>query len=921
MIKRRFIQGLLILALLCGAVLLAHPSAAWAMEGTGSKDDPYQISTAEDLYWFAGLVNDGQTTANAELTTDIDLNGSKSEQWTPIGNNTPYTGTFDGQRHTISGLSIDSDAQYVGLFSRIGSGGTVKNLTLSNSYIRISRSDSTAYVGGICGYNDGTIQNCCNSVKATATVTGSSICVGGICGYNNYSGSITSCSNSGTVTGSGSSVTGSGSTANVGGICGENWGSIENCSNSGPVEGSGSIATVGGICGYNDGGRITSCSNSCDVTGSGSVGGICGYNDGGRITNCSNSGSVEGSGSIATVGGICGRNSDGSISDCDNSGAVTGSDEVGGICGENWGRPFFIGSGSITNCSNSGPVTGIVAGGICGGNDVGNITSCSNSGPVSGSGDVGGICGWNDEGTITNCSNSGSVTGNIDVGGICGDNWDTITNCYWLDGTAEAGIGYDKGNGEATDKTADQYASGEVAWLLNQWQESNNLNGKVWAMGEDGYPVLNGKNDNIVVKLTFDANTGNVEDQPIIRYANAGAALPNVSLPEITGYSFTGWYEDVDCNGEQVTKIPDNATGEKTYYAKWTANTYTVTLNTNNGTIADGKEVTSYTYGTATMLPTEQDITHTGLNFGGWYDNAAFSGAPVTGITTTDFGDKTYYAKWTAEVTLNTNGGTVNSGNITDYTYGTETTLPTDVTRAGYTFAGWYEDEALSGEPETVIPDDATGAKTYYAKWTANTYTVTLNTNNGTINSGNVANYTYGIETTLPTDVTRAGYTFAGWYENEALSGEPETVIPADAMGAKEYWAKWTAKSYPSAPPTVSEEIQDAQPGETVTVDLSSGSTKLDKEVFETLAGKDVTLVVDLGDGVSWTVNGSDIPEDADFTDIDMGVTMGSDGIPVEVVNAMTFETATPIGSDGSVSLAFSHASQYAIVIDDHNHG
>ena len=569
MIKRRFVQGLLILALLCGAVLLAHPSAAWALDGTGSKDDPYQISTAADLKEFAEKVNGGDTAACAVLTTDIDLNGSTSEQWTPIGDGSnPYTGTFDGAGNKIKGLYINSDAGYAGLFGYIGTNGTVKNLTLSNSYIRISRSDSTAYVGGICGYNNGSIQNCCNSVKATATVTGSSICVGG--------------------------------------ICGENWGSIENCSNSGPVEGSGSIATVGGICGVNDGGRITSCSNSCDVTGSGSVGGICGYNDGGRITNCSNSGSVEGSGSIATVGGICGEN-DGTVTNCSNSGPVTGSGEVGGICGENSYDPLYNYGGSITNC-------------------------------------------------------------------------------YWLDSTAEKGVGVNEAGATVTEvlsKTAEQYASGEVAWLLNQWSGDSVLNGKVWAMGEDGYPVLNGKNDNIVVKLTFDANTGNVEDQPIIRYANAGAALPNVSLPEITGYSFTGWYEDVDCNGEQVTKIPDNATGEKTYYAKWTANTYTVTLNTNNGTIADGKEVTSYTYGTATMLPTEQDITHTGLNFGGWYDNAAFSGAPVTGITTTDFGDKTYYAKWTAEVTLNTNGGTVNSGNITDYTYGTETTLPTDVTRAG----------------------------------------------------------------------------------------------------------------------------------------------------------------------------------------------------------------------------------------------
>ncbi len=186
--------------------------------------------------------------------------------------------------------------------------------------------------------------------------------------------------------------------------------------------------------------------------------------------------------------------------------------------------------------------------------------------------------------------------------------------------------------------------------------------------------------------------------------------------------------------------------------------------------------------------------------------------------------------------------------------------------------------------------------------------------------------------------------------------------------------ASFTVKSQPSYnPPTVSEKtidaIQDAQPGETVTVDLSHGSTKLDQEVFETLAGQDITLVIDLGDGLSWTVNGTDIPEDADFVDIDLGVTMDSDGIPVDLINAitgehgsvqmtlahdgafgftmtltaplgaenagywanlyhfnedtnaMTFETAAPIGDDGSVSLSLSHASQYVLVIDDHNHG
>ncbi len=931
------------------------------------------------------------------LTTDIDLNGSKSEQWTPIGNNTPYTGTFDGQRHTISGLSIDSDAQYAGLFARISEGGTVKNLTLTDSYININSGNSTAYVGGICGWNDGRIENCSNSGDVTVTGSGDTY-VGGICGYND--GSIENCDNSGSVEGSGSGGGGN-STAYVGGICGLNWDSIENCDNSGSVEGNGDLK-VGGICGWNDG-RIENCSNSGTVTGSGYVGGICGVNYGGTITNCSNSGDV----SVTHVGGICGVNY-GSITNCSNSGTVTGSGYVGGICGVNYG-------GIITNCSNSGDVTGSgYVGGICGMNSRGNITNCywlqdtASNGVDSGSGEAtkksegeykSGEVAW----LLNEQSTNGPWRQNLGEGGdsvpILDPTHGTVVQL-----TFNANTGNEEDNSYQYANSGDTVSVPEapdypghtfVGWYDNAAFSGAPVTGITTTdFGDKTYYAKWTAN---TYKVTLNANGGTIaggKDVTNYTYGTA-TALPTEQDITRTGYTFDGWYEDENFSSSVVKAIPDNATGEKTYYAKWTANTYTVTLNTNNGTIADGKEVTSYTYGTATMLPTEQDITHTGLNFGGWYDNAAFSGAPVTGITTTDFGDKTYYAKWTAEVTLNTNGGTVNSGNITDYTYGTETTLPTDVTRAGYTFAGWYENEALSGEPETVIPDDATGAKTYYAKWTANTYTVTLNTKGGTIADGKgVTSYTYGTETTLPTaqDITRTGYTFAGWYDNEALSGEPETVIPANAMGDKEYWAKWTAKSYPSTPsvtsPTVSEEtidaIQAADPGETVTVDLSSGSTKLDKEVFETLAGRDVTLVVELGEGVSWTVNGSDIPENADFTDIDMGVTMNSDGIPVEVVNAitgergsvqitlahdgafgftmtmtaplgaenaglwanlyhykvndgeagregplgdneeagtMTFETAAPIGSDGSVSLSLSHASQYAIVIDDHNHG
>lgn len=130
---------------------------------------------------------------------------------------------------------------------------------------------------------------------------------------------------------------------------------------------------------------------------------------------------------------------------------------------------------------------GYYVGGVCGGKR-GTVTNCYNSGTVAGSNRVGGVCGLN-FGNVTNCYNTGSVTGTNNVGGVCGGNYDgTVTNCYYLIGTANSGIG--SGSGEATAKTAEQFQSGEVAWLLQGEQE-----GQVWGqtIGTDDYPVLGGE--------------------------------------------------------------------------------------------------------------------------------------------------------------------------------------------------------------------------------------------------------------------------------------------------------------------------------------------------------------------------------------------------------------------------------------------
>ena len=260
------------------------------IDGDKINDEVYEISNAGQLYWFAGLVNGTlsgvpqNTSANAVLTADIVVNknvlkpdGTVNEgtfkEWTPIATSaSPYTGIFDGQNHTISGLYFNQEDSYdVGLFSR--NNGKIANAGILDSYFY-----GTSKVGGVCGNNyTGTITNCYN----TGSVSGLGN-LGGVSGYN-YTGSITNCYNTGNV---------SGSSGFVGGVSGCNSkGTIINSYNAGSVSG---LECVGGVSGDNDTGSITDCYNIGSVSGSeGYVGGVNGWNKG-TITNCYNVGSVSG---------------------------------------------------------------------------------------------------------------------------------------------------------------------------------------------------------------------------------------------------------------------------------------------------------------------------------------------------------------------------------------------------------------------------------------------------------------------------------------------------------------------------------------------------------------------------------------------------------------------------------------------------
>ncbi|HIT03104.1 MAG TPA: hypothetical protein IAC22_01250 [Candidatus Caccocola faecipullorum] len=208
--RKSVLVHLLILIFFTAAFAANLSSPAFAEGGNLVKDTDgyYLIDDEYDLEKFREGVNGDavdvhgnqiENNANARLTGDIDLS---SYNWTPIGNGTTqYTGTFDGCGYSITGLTIDSTEQYVGLFGYIGADGTVKNLTVSASEdgIKANYSPNFGYAGAVAGQSDGTITNC---TFASGSVTGSGnyACVGGIVG-NFSNGTISNCTNNGKVVG------------------------------------------------------------------------------------------------------------------------------------------------------------------------------------------------------------------------------------------------------------------------------------------------------------------------------------------------------------------------------------------------------------------------------------------------------------------------------------------------------------------------------------------------------------------------------------------------------------------------------------------------------------------------------------------------------------------------------------------------
>ncbi|MCI6604672.1 MAG: S-layer homology domain-containing protein [Clostridiales bacterium] len=435
--KKRILAWVLALVMIVGLL----PTVAFAadLSGSGTKDDPYLIATADDLVTFRDKVNatkKGTSTLCGKLTANIDLS-SLSGDWTPIGkynsysDYTYYGGTFDGAGHTISGLHIDNASTgYQGLFGYVKN-GTIKNLTVDGS-VKTSAT-SSAYAAGIVAYGSPvTMENCTNKVNVTGVKKGY---VAGVVAYTYTGSSLTGCMNFGSITSEGKSGV---YEYYVGGVVATATGTtIERCANFGAV--TSALKRTAGIAGnYGGNGSITLCVNSGAITGAYEIGGI--------------------------VGGVSGANT--KIESCYNLGSVTCNTPspkfsekyakgVGGIVGD---PTSTSNTATVANCYNAGTITN---------ND-------STTAGIT----VGGIVG-----SSAGKSYSGAVTPGLI----------TATNCYYLSGTAATGDGAN-GSGTITAKTESELKAPDMPGLLG---------GSYVADANGGYPILGWQDPTAKYTVTF----------------------------------------------------------------------------------------------------------------------------------------------------------------------------------------------------------------------------------------------------------------------------------------------------------------------------------------------------------------------------------------------------------------------------------
>ena len=628
-------------------------------------------------YTLLGLTNSSMLSGHYVLGADITITTSNflGTAYGPIGTSStsPFSGGFDGLGHTINDYPFNairdwgaySYTDYVGPFGY--NTGVIRNVGLVNGSVT-----GGSYVGGLVGYNSGSISNC--YVTTTGSITGSGSYVGGLVGYN--SGSISNSYATASVTG-GISVTSdlynssvTGSVSYLGGLVGYTSGSISNSYATGNVTGSVTTANV---------------RNSSSVTGSVSyLGGLAGYTSG-SISNSSATGNVTGSvttaivggssvtGSFNYLGGLVGDNaSSGSISNSSATGNVTGSVTTGTVDGTVTSSLNYLGglvgynnAGSIsdsyatgsagsvsvtTGTVYSGSVTGSAAnvGGLVGYNNTGSISDSYATGNVSGSSNAGGLVGYNDSGTISN-----SFYDIDGVGNLLGPNgiYDSQFQAWLTNGKNSLSIGayftqegdgyYELGSIQNLKDLL--YFSGNSAY---SFRLTNNIDLSPLAATNWYIQALSGTldgNNHTLSNLTV-SQAGN--DIGLVGYLASGASIKNLGLTNVTvsGGSYVGGLVG-QSNGSisNVSVGTGSVTGSGSYVGGLAGYNNTGAISTSSATASvtgSGDYVgglVGYTSGSISTSYATGGVTGSGVNYVGGlagYTSGNISSSYATGSVT-----------------------------------------------------------------------------------------------------------------------------------------------------------------------------------------------------------------------------------------------------------------------------------------------
>ncbi|MGA2916218.1 MAG: GLUG motif-containing protein [Sedimentisphaerales bacterium] len=434
-------------AVIAGIVFCLFSTVFAYSGGSGEPNNPYQIATVSDWQQLMNTPDDWNQCFL--LTNDIDLQGVAL---TPIGNYNQYNvgilfnGVFDGGSHIIRNININMSGGYnISLFGSVS--GQIHDLGVEDVNINGFYS-----VGGLVGYNRGTITSC----YATGIVTAMSHKIGGLVGWNSQ-GTISDCYATCAVTGN---------------ICPD----------------------VGGLVGENRGGTIAGSYATGAVTGGESVGGLVGLNNyaykDAIISGCYTTGIVIGNGYVGgLVGGNGGQthstNYRGIISDCYTTGIVIGGNRAGGLVGGNSYNSNGY-SNIVSNCYSMGSVSGFACIGGLVGEHSGIISNCYSMGTVSGSEEVGGLVAFNNNGNISYCYSMGSVSGNSQIGGLVGSNFlGSVVSSFWDVNTSGQATSAG-GEGKTTEEMQTLSTFTSAGWDFSY----TDGNPAEWFGQIDEYPIL-----------------------------------------------------------------------------------------------------------------------------------------------------------------------------------------------------------------------------------------------------------------------------------------------------------------------------------------------------------------------------------------------------------------------------------------------